>query len=570
MKAFSNLVAPFSLLAESAAYFRKSNSRFVWALFLKMVIKLARFAAFLLPFKALMFAVTGRNLLVGGYTLSGFAVAGSILLLAILVFSIFLVSSRSYVELTRSVFHSEDDLESAGEEADQSIKPDSDAHSMYGTVSGFFSSIILIGILLAAITIVIPYAFVLIFMHIIFTYYVAAHMNTNRPNSDFDIQKVRTVFTFGSMVLTLIFIGALVAVNVPIGPIAALFVFIASRQLTGSVTEVVGALYQNRHAIAPRFLRSRLTDLDTSKLQIAVRVAPFLTTARQSSWIQDAVVQLHDAGPKKVEATWRKLSVRGANMFDLDVDSGGHNSRELLMLFDRRSIPAYKQQVAFHRAFADHPLLLPLNGAGIIEGYGAVLFSLDGVSELDNTYIKDNFAELLAELWSAPTPAKSGLITHSGDHLNWINADNLDTLLSVASEPRDLDDIRWFEGEFKALKTRSSESPPALMVPGLTSETVMLGDDGMMKIANWSAVDIQPIGSHMGQLLPGWRSFDLEAVLSRIIEKRADCAGLTVSDLELSADLYRLGKCLQRADYSEAISIISGLRAGSASASDQA
>jgi len=561
MTAFSNLVAPFSLLTESASYFRKSDSRFTLALLLKMVIKLARFAAFLLPFKALMFAVTGRSLSVAGYSFSGFSVAGIILLLATVVFSIFLMSSRSYVNLTRSVFHSDDDLESAGEEADQSIKPDSDAHSMFGTVSGFFSSVILIAILFTSIVVVVPYMALTVIVYIIYTYYVAVHMNTTWPNLDFDIQNARTVFNFGSMMVTLILIGVLVVMNVPISPIAALFVFIASRQLTGSVTEVVGALYQNRHAIAPRFLRSKLANLDTTNLQVAVRVAPFLTTARQNSWISKTVSQLSDVGTRKVDAKWRKLSARGINMFNLSVEIGDNTSSELLMLFDQRSVIAYKQQVAFQRAFAGNPLLLAPKGAGIIDGYGAVLFSLDGVSELDNSYLKDNLPELVTELWSAPIPENSGLITHSGDHLNWINTDNLDTLSSVASAAQDLDDIRWFEIEFKTLKAKSSTFPSALMVPGLNSDTVMLGSDGKMKIANWSAVDVQPIGCHLAQLLPGWRTFDLEAVLLQVVRSRPDCAGLAVVDLELSASLYRLGKALQRADYAEAIAIISGLRA---------
>lgn len=552
MPHLSTLSRPFLLLRETAGYFRESKIGYGRFLTLRVIMKLSRFIAFLLPFKALIFAISNKSYMLAGTSFTSTAISGLIMLLACLAFIVFTILSAFYNRGVTRLF----DPQAAKSVLETNAEPtaarlEADAKDWLDQTTGFFSALMIGGLLLSGMIIVMPPAALVLLALVLYFTLLAHQLEKLESDDTMDFASFNSVASFIGIVAILIIIGAVAVGDSSVPVIAALFVFIAWRQVMGSVTEIAAALNRNRLVIAPRFLRKSIAQFEEKPFSVHKGVPPFLRTQTQAAWFETMLKAATGQAHTVIRSSWRHVGVRGADSFVLHTKQGRGRKSYLAVIYGRQTRNLYEQELTAHRVLGRLPLALPNVGHTHDGRNGTMLYDCVSIRNADVHFVRRNMARLLIEIWSHDVATNAPLTNHFGDFLAFINAEAIDVLAAIAGNTRQREAIAWFADAVHPLKRDVQALPSTLFFPALNKRTIMKTADGDPRLAYWGDLDIQPMGCQLSSIR-GAEDIDLGPILVAVKEHRPGCDSVKVATVRAAAALYAIGQMFNRGNYDEA------------------
>ena len=541
------------LLQETAGYFRKAKIGYGRFLTLRVIMKLSRFIAFLLPFKALIFAISDQSYTLAGTTYTSPVISGFILLLACMAFIVFTIMSAFYNAGVTRLFDPKAAECARKTNADPTAaKMEPDAQNWLNQTTGFFSALIIAGLLLSGMIIVMPAAALVLLAFMLYFTLLAHQFEKAEDDEAIDFASFNSVASFVGIVAILIIIGSVALGDDSVPVIAALFVFIAWRQVMGSVTEIAAALNRNRLAIAPRFLRKSIAQFEDRSFAVRRGAPPFLRMQTQAAWFETMLKATTGQAHTVIRNSWRHVGVRGVNSFVLHARQGRGRKSYLAVIYEFQTRNLYEQELTAHRVLGRLPLALPIIGHSHDGRNGTVLYEFESIRNGDGRFVRRTMARLLTELWSHHVATDAPFTNHFGDFLAFINAEAIDVLAAIAGDTRQREAIVWFSDAIHPLKNDVQALPPTLFLPALNKRTIMKTADGDPRLVYWGDLDIQPMGCQLSSIR-GAEDIVLGPILAAVREHRPGCDGVEVETVRAAAALYAIGQMFNRGNYDEAM-----------------
>ncbi len=531
---FSALSTPFKFLQLIARHLWSEQPSFRGLIAFGTLIKISRFAAFLLPFKALMLQVADERILsIRGHEFSTKTLAAIILLAAALFFASQWVARGQYEKHMARLFGDE------GSREVTSASPirDNSNEQLFRSTVDFVTSQLLALILIVAAVLVLHWSALLI-LPISAAYFasLARLLRESGPKKP-DLSWHNNLFSFATMISVLVMLGVLSRFHA-VTPLSALFVFIASRQLLTSYAEIAGAISRYRNPVVPDFLQKSAGGISPAQFRSHRVSAPFFRTEERDAWLLERLHGLHD-GPTHIEATtWLYSGSKSLQSFVVKARTkSGTTQNYVLNIFPEKERELARTEHACVIS-SPNPLCLPFRAIHVDGEHTALVYAFDGHCS-DEKLLPGRSSELLANLTSVPVDGLGAITAQRGVFLHSVDEDSIDMLSAAAASQQA--NVHRFATELSTAKSIVAQLPDALMNPSVGPSTLLLDREGSVKFLTWSRAAVQPIGCQL-QYLPNMSDAQLEDVLVSLKKRRSDCRHLQVAHLRLASALFGIQK----------------------------
>lgn len=530
---FSALTTPFILLDLTARYLWREHPNFRALVAYSTMLKVCRFAAFLLPFKALMLQVTAERIItIRGYEISSKTLSIGILIIAV-VFFLAQWAARNRYE-SHLLRHVQDD----GEPDDllRQARSNTDEQLFRSTVDFIASQLLAIILVLACISVMPWSALVILPVSALYFMNLARLLETKSEKRP-DLSWHNTMFNFASMIAVLVILGILAGFNA-VSPLPALFVFISSRQLMASYAEIGGVLVRYRNPILPGFLKD-VGAAASGPLIRKTRISPpFFQSATRDNWFLNQLGELPEPPTAVESATWLYVGSKSIHSFLVKARTPADQTQTYLCnIFGMRDVDLARTEHAC-MLYTPNDLCLPFQARRTEENYITLVYKFDGDPAAAAPPVLRQTADILATLCSVPVDKLCPLAATYGDFLASIDEGTIDMLRAAAPIPR-LPEIERFSQELASAKMIIAGLPAAQMNPSINQATLLQDKSGQVKLLTWCLASIQPIGCQL-HFLPAMTDAAIEDILVTVRAVRNDCAAVEVPHLRLAAALLGL------------------------------
>lgn len=547
---FAALTPAYRFLSLSARYLWQKHSSFRPLVAFATILNICRFAAFLLPFKALMLLLAPeRHFVIGGHDISAKQLAAVVLATAVVFFAgQWFARSRYEVHIARLF----------GEDSELDDRLNSPARNranelLFRTTVNFVSSQIFIAALVCATILAVRWSALFIMpFAAVYAGALSRFLSDNKKNSH-DLSWHNNIFSFTTMIAVLIFLAVLVSMN-EIGPLHGLFVFIACRQLMVSFGEFSQTLMRYREPVVPAFLRASADERLAPRQRAKTNSAPFLQTQERNSWLLRQLASVSEQPLEIDKVAWIQSGNRALHAFAVTVKSqAGEGSTFIVNVFAQADQASANLERFLVQGFGANPLCLPFLGTHMDAGYRVLIYANDGRPADENGPFPRKAPEILKALWSFPADKLEMVAAAPVDFLDAIDASALEKLCSVSSSSAQQATLQKFTEDLITAKGIVNKLPKTLMNPLINRSTVLEGRDGHPRLLTWSLATVQPLGCQL-HYLPSVDDDALREILQQLAAIRPECALATVAELRLASALFSLERNLYRNSLLNAVS----------------
>lgn len=527
---FTALSTPFKFLELTARHLWAEHKSFRALVAYGTLIKLSRFAAFLLPFKALMLEISDERILsIGGHELSTKTLAAIILVAAAAFFLGQWLARGQYERHMARLFGEHNTTEAPA-------APTRDSHNeqlFRSTVDFVASQLLALLLIVTSVLIVHWIALVILPISAIYFANLARLLEVHKAGKP-DLSWHNNVFSFATMISVLVLLGVLTRFHA-VTPLPALFVFIASRQLLTSYAEISAAIVRHRNPVVPHFLKNSVGNVPPAP---RAPLPPFLRSEERDRWLLERL-QGPDNEPSAIEtASWLYSGSKSLQCFVVKArTTSGTTHSYVLNIFPERERELAQTEHACVRSLQT-PLCLPLRTLSTDSEHLTFVYEFDGDLS-DEKLLPGRSPEILGNLCSISADALGAIATHRGAFLQSIDEDSIDMLSTAAAAQQA--NVQQFACKLSTAKTIVNQLPNALINPSTSPSTLLRERSGCVKLLTWSRASVEPIGCQL-QFLPRLNDADLNEVLIRLKTSRSDCRDLDVAHLRLASALFGISR----------------------------